>query len=143
MISDYSFGIIPLQCAENGIWEVFLVQHKKGYWSLPKGHQEGLESPIDTAKRELTEETGLVVEKVLLDQPLLEHYSFSREGKQINKTVGYFLALVTGEIRIQKEELKSGRWVHLLVAEDEMTYPEGKELIRKACALIRTQSEST
>jgi 8-oxo-dGTP pyrophosphatase MutT (NUDIX family) len=30
-----------------------------GKWSFPKGHLEGVESPLDCAKRELFEETGL------------------------------------------------------------------------------------
>jgi 8-oxo-dGTP pyrophosphatase MutT (NUDIX family) len=136
MVQDYSFGIVPLQRSESGIWEVFLVQHKKGYWSLPKGHQEKSESPLETAKRELFEETGLTVDTILLERPLLEHYHFVREGIRIDKTVGYYLATVTGEVKIQMDELLHGRWVHLSRAEGEMTYPEGKGIIRKALALV-------
>ena len=135
MVEDLSFGVVPLQCTPDGIWEVFLVQHKKGYWSLPKGHQEGMETPLEAAKRELFEETGLSVVRLFLDQPLFEYYRFTRDRVLIHKRVGYYPALVEGDIRIQEEELINGRWVHLAVADQEMSYPEGKEIIRKVQAL--------
>lgn len=39
--------------------------HKNSYdWGLPGGHAEPFENPYDTAKRELTEETGLQVHQL-------------------------------------------------------------------------------
>lgn len=38
---------------------------KTGKWSFPKGHEEGVESPLDCAKRELFEETGVYLKDLM------------------------------------------------------------------------------
>lgn len=55
MIKNISFGIIPLYHCQ----EVLLVQNVNKKWGFPIGHKEGNESPIETALRELKEETGI------------------------------------------------------------------------------------
>ena len=46
--------------------EFLLIQHPtksngdEGHWDFPKGHVEGNETELETAKRELIEETGIV-----------------------------------------------------------------------------------
>ncbi len=39
--------------------QVLVVNQKGTSWSLPKGHMEGDEAPLDAAKREIYEETGV------------------------------------------------------------------------------------
>ncbi|MDD2565890.1 MAG: NUDIX domain-containing protein, partial [Candidatus Gracilibacteria bacterium] len=58
ILEDESFGIIPLIKTINGL-KILEIQHNAGHWGLPKGHPEGNESNIETARRELTEETGI------------------------------------------------------------------------------------
>ena len=38
---------------------VLLLLHANGDWIFPKGHLEGIESPLEAALREVTEETGV------------------------------------------------------------------------------------
>jgi bis(5'-nucleosidyl)-tetraphosphatase len=125
---DQSFGIFPLQ-KKGDRWYIFVIRHRGGHWTLPKGHPEGAETPIESAKRELFEETGLSVENLLFEEPLIESYQFSSRGKPIHKTVQYFIAEVAGEIRIQKEELQDGRWVDLTKAHEIVTYAQMKMLL--------------
>lgn len=133
---DLSHGVFPLQKRGNR-WFIFIIRHRGGHWTLPKGHPEGTETPIEAATRELFEETGLSVVKLLFDEPLIESYQFSSRGKPILKTVNYFIAEVAGEIRIQKEELQDGRWVELAKAHEIVTYAQMKMLLNTVIEKIK------
>ena len=86
---------------------------------------------MDTAVRELEEETGLVVRRILADTPITEHYTFQRNGAVVNKTVTYFLVEVDGNVSLQEEEIADGRWLSLAEAEGQMTFAEGKKLCQQ------------
>ncbi len=74
---DSSFGIIPLRKNVNDVWEVLLIQNRRGsHWSFPKGHAEGDETPFQAANREFQEETGLTIVELLFPTPLIEEYHF-------------------------------------------------------------------
>jgi 8-oxo-dGTP pyrophosphatase MutT (NUDIX family) len=128
---EQSFGIIPLRYRESD-WEVLLIQHSAGHWSFPKGHAEKGELPQETASRELTEETGLCIKKLLSIVPFTEKYSFHSGGVYIEKEVLYFPALVQGTVLIQADEIKSSAWVALPEARKKITFEEGKRL----CSLL-------
>ena len=125
---DHSNGIVPLK-KEGDRWFVFIIRHRGGHWTLPKGHPEGTETDLECAKRELFEETGLSLVKLLDEEHLIESYQFSSRGKPIHKTVHYFIASVDGVVRIQKEELQDGRWVELAKAHQYVTYAQMKILL--------------
>ena len=47
---------------KQGEYELLLIRHRSGgHWSFPKGHVENNETEIETALREIREETGLRV----------------------------------------------------------------------------------
>lgn len=125
---DQSYGIVPLKQV-SGKWMVFLVRHQSGHWTLPKGHPEMQEHDLECAKRELFEETGLSVVRLLSEKQLTERYQFASRGTLIDKTVGYYLAEVTGLEKIQIEEIKEGRWLELEQAKELVTYPQMKSLL--------------
>ena len=124
---DHSFGIIPLRRSGDQ-WEVFMIQHENRWWSFPKGHPEGEETPMESAQRELTEETGLVVTEFLEETPWIENYQFTWKGTLIHKQVSYFVAEVEGQISLQLDEVSDGRWVPLATSQDHATYPQAKAL---------------
>ena len=127
-VQEASFGIIPLQ-QEQQIWKVLLILHKGGrHWAFPKGRSNPGETPFDSAKRELQEETGLEVEKLLQETPLIEHYEFRRKGETVVKTVQYFPATVKGTLRLQPEEIQDAKWVLLKEAMKHLTFREAKEM---------------
>lgn len=129
MNEEHSYGIIPLRFSQ-GHRSVFLLQLKKGHWGFPKGHAEGDETPLEAARRELFEETGLQVKRLLMEEPLEERYTFAKEGKNIHKRVLYFIAEVTGVPALQIEEIAQGKWVELEEAEQWITFEEGRKLCR-------------
>jgi bis(5'-nucleosidyl)-tetraphosphatase len=129
-VQEASFGIIPLMQMD-GIWKVLLILHKGGrHWAFPKGRSNPGETPLESAKRELKEETGLEVEKLLQDEPLSERYEFRRKSEIVIKTVQYFPALVHGEVRLQPEEIQDAKWVPLKEAVRHLTFREAKEMCR-------------
>lgn len=129
MRREESFGVIPLSKRE-GIWEVFLIQHKRsGYWGFPKGHKEAEETPLEAASRELKEETNLDLVRLLQEEPFREEYTFSIQKKKVFKQVLYFIAEVSGEVKLQKGEIHDGVWLALSEAMHKVTHQEGKSLL--------------
>lgn len=127
---EYCYGIIPLR-EFKGEWRVLIIRRTEGHWEFPKGHAEPGETHFETAKRELKEETGLDIEKVLVTDPLQERYTYDKEGKEQPKTVVFFLAIVTGKVVLQEEEVISYYWSPIDQAEQVVTYPTAKSLCRK------------
>ena len=68
MAPKQSAGILLYRRRNDG-WQVFLVHpggpywktKDLGAWSIPKGEFEPAEDPLESAKREFTEETGLLI----------------------------------------------------------------------------------
>ena len=58
VIKKRSFGIVPV-ASEAGGRPAFLVLRAYKNWDFPKGRPEPRESPLETARREMTEETGI------------------------------------------------------------------------------------
>lgn len=140
MKSDQSYGIVPLRVLHAN-WEVLLIQHHAGHWSFPKGHPEAGELPLQTAERELREETGLLIIRLLAEEPLTEKYSFTHRGLKIDKTVHYFPALVNGKVIIQQKEIKDSQWLSLPKAQHRMTFMEGKKLCKQIEELLGSKEK--
>ncbi len=132
---DFSYGVIPLKKIDLQ-WSILLVHQNAKYWSFPKGHKEVNETPLQAAKRELQEETGLVVTKLLVDEPIVERYSFFNHGTPIDKTVFYFIALVTGVLKVQEDEILEAKWVSLEEACDLVTFSQGKLLCKQIIDIL-------
>jgi bis(5'-nucleosidyl)-tetraphosphatase len=134
---EESFGIIPLRKTEGGFWEVFLIQHNKGhYWGFPKGHAEEDEMPIETAFRELKEETNLDPVDCLRNDPFVEQYQFTIKGERVSKRVSYFAAEVTGNVILQSIEIQNGMWVPLDQAIEMITHAEGKSILSQVVTIL-------
>ena len=46
--------------------KVAVIKHKQRGWEIPGGHREDFESPLEAIRREIREETGLVIHNVKL-----------------------------------------------------------------------------
>ena len=80
----------------------FLVMHKKGVeedlWELPGGRMEFGETAEETLRREMIEETGLVVQPIRL----LDTWNLIRRDYQISGII-YLCEFGEGEVRLSDE----------------------------------------
>jgi bis(5'-nucleosidyl)-tetraphosphatase len=135
--TECSYGIVPLKKRQQG-WAVFMICHKSGHWTLPKGHPEAKETALECAKRELYEETQLQVKTLLRDEPFREDYQFFRKEVLVEKHVLYFIAEVEGIEVLQEEEIQDGKWASLEEAPAMATYPEMQKLLKKVYTFLKT-----
>lgn len=125
--------MVPLK-REEEVWKSLLIQHREGHWTYPKGHKEVGESNLTAARRELSEETGLLIVEFLSLRPYLESYTFQKEGKTIDKLAWYYPATVSGELRLQVSEVQNARWVTLEEAPSLLTYLSSKTIAAQVLA---------
>jgi len=86
---ERSFGVIPLRKGDNG-WEIYVIHQRHGdFWGFPKGHSDAGEGAIETAARELKEETGLEMMGPYVEESFTVNYAYERDGEKIEKQVVY------------------------------------------------------
>ncbi len=134
MLHEKSCGAIVYRRYHGNV-EILLIKHvNSGHWSFPKGHVEGDETELETARREIKEETGL---DVIIDQTFRETVSYSPK-RDTQKVVVYFLALARNYDYVpQEEEIAEIRWVDIIRAPGMLTYENDKTIVSKARAAIR------
>ncbi len=97
MRNDFSVGGIATD--DDGRVALIRTTNLRGdpVWGLPKGHPKPGEDPLDTARREVEEETGLIVE-VLAAAPCssVEYWFVDRSGERVHKRVDFYLMRRTG-----------------------------------------------
>lgn len=116
---------------ENDELMLLLLRHRHGgHWSFPKGHVEGNETEVQTALREVLEETSLHITL----QPNFRHTVeyFPKPG--VKKLVVYFLgeASPDEEAIRQEEEIGELRWVRLDEAFDLVSFKNDRDLLTMA-----------
>ena len=129
---DKSFGVIPVSKSNNQ-YLFLLVHHNAGHWAFPKGHPRGGETEIQTALRELKEETNIKDCNIKEDIFFTEHYSYEEQNQMINKTVKYFLGFidVISEIKIKKGEIQNYKWESFEEALNLITFNESKKILQQ------------
>lgn len=108
--------------------KILVIQQVKGHWGFPKGHVEEGETEVQTAIREIKEETNLDVE---IDEThrYVEHYS-PEEG--IEKDVVFFIAKkIGGEVKVQEEEVKDTEWLLPKDAMERLTFDTSRNILSK------------
>lgn len=107
--------------------KVLLIQQNEGHWGFPKGHVEDGETEIETAIREVKEETNIDVIPVENKRYVQEY--IMKNG--ILKQVVFFLARkVSGDIKAQESEIKNIKWFSFKDAISIITYENTKELLK-------------
>ena len=134
-----SFGVIPIT-RENEEYKVLLILHREGnHWGFPKGKANPGEKHIETACRELKEETNLEVKDILHMHAFIEHYHFRRKKEQIFKTAYYYPAIVEGVLKCQEEEIRDARWFSFVDALNQLSFKQARHILRETMRLLHVE----
>jgi 8-oxo-dGTP pyrophosphatase MutT (NUDIX family) len=115
-----SYGIIPIY-KDGKDHYIPIVKNQGGHFGLPKGTPEDGEKPVETAKRELFEETGVMVNAVEPDKFFEEKYSFENDGIKYNKTNIFYISFVGG--------MNDAKWLKLDDAIEMLTHETAKQVV--------------
>jgi 8-oxo-dGTP pyrophosphatase MutT (NUDIX family) len=118
-----------------------LLHYPAGHWDFPKGNIERGEKPLDTARREVYEETGLKAIDFLPGFEKRIEYFYRREGMLIHKEVVYYLAKSRSKnVRISYEH-KGYKWLSFREALQRATYRNSKDVLKAAEEYLRKSEE--
>ena len=118
---------------------VLLVYQQKGFWGFPKGHIEAGETEVETALREVQEETNL---KIIIDPDSRFSFSYYIPHLNTQKEVVLFLAHLAPNsppLSRQASEIAILEWAPLDEVEDKLTFPEWQNIWRQIHQKIASQ----
>ena len=112
--------------------QTVLVATPQGHLSFPKGKRNRGETNLETAWRELGEETGLTTEHVTL----IDDFHIDEQSNRGNVNIRYFIGYLTNPLpnfTFDKEELASVSWynVNIALVADKLK-DSRKEVLRMA-----------
>lgn len=131
MVKEYSCGAI-LFCYDENVRKYVLVQEASGSYGFPKGHKENDETDIETAKREIFEETGIVPEfipnmkrtiryKLMNDsEKEVTFFVAKYKNQEFNSTDKTILAIKKFDYKAAKSVLKFNELKNILTEVDYM-----------------------
>ena len=132
MRNELSCGIIAYHKHEEGL-KFLILKHREGHWAFAKGHEEGQESEMETAMRELKEETGMTIKP----DPNLRLVTNYEPKPGVSKDVVYFCGEAkVMDLKLQAEEISEGQWLSFDEAHDLLTFSSDKELLEEVYAYV-------
>lgn len=128
MATEVTSGAVVYRHHDGKLEYLLLESQNKGhFWGFPKGHVEAGENLVETARREIREETSL-------DLPIDTSFSVKTGYDLPNgnyKEMTLYLAEVTKkhQLQLQTEEIKNAGWFDYQAARERLTYDNLKELL--------------
>ena len=127
---EKSCGALIVKRSEDKICLLVLRHKFSTNWSFPKGHVEKGENEVQTALREVKEETGLTINLIDGFRESVIYYP----KPNVRKQVVYFLGVASDDdiFHCQEEEISEIKWVNLESAQKVVTFRNDKWLISRA-----------
>lgn len=121
----------------NGQVKYLLVANLAGIYGFPKGHVEAVETEVETALREVREETGLTVRLIDGFRTTDEHAIPQKADTM--KQVVYFLGEYAGqEVDYQQEELSGAYLVSYEEAMGMFQFESSRRVLKEADNYLRS-----
>lgn len=123
MKENISYGVIPISDDQ----QVLILQNVNGMWGFPIGHREGNESSVETALRELKEETS-IIDITLDESKIYKEESIIGDGKRI---IYFYVGYVKNRaVRIDEQENIDFKWVPFNSVDANISYPSTVALFK-------------
>lgn len=128
---EKSCGVVLFRQEEDGR-KYLILHYPSGHWDLAKGHVEEGEEELETALRELEEETGISNIDFLAGFRYPLSYKYMRKGRLSHKQVVFFLAETDqSDVQISHEH-QDFQWLPYEAAHAKLTFDNAKELLAAA-----------
>ena len=121
--------------------QVLVVNQNGTSWSLPKGHVEPGEEPLDAARREIHEESGL---SQVQYQATLGAYGRYKIGKNLKDDKSEWKILLSFLFKTRQMDLKpldpqnpQARWVDVNKVESLLTSVKDKSFFKSISSMIQ------
>ncbi len=133
-----SAGGVVFRRGEHGVEIVLCGRRHEGLWALPKGTPERGESIEQTARREVSEETGLGVEVVGVLGSIEYEFARPAQGVRFEKTVHHFLMRPNGAGGVDQHDREYDRveWFAAAEALRLVTHHNEATIVRRALDAI-------
>src|SRR5688572_14334925 len=137
-----SAGGVVARRSEDGIEVLLCGRASDHLWALPKGTPEPGETLVQTALREVREETGVEVEQEGTVGEIKYWFSRPQEGVRYYKTVRHYLMRpIGGDPALHDHEFDDVRWFDAQEALRILTYQNEAKILRQAIDLAAERSQ--
>jgi polyA polymerase len=111
-----------------------IIKMLNGNWGFPKGHTEDQETDIQTAIREVTEETGINIEILDGFKKSIKYIPFP----EVLKKVIFFIGITEEEkVTIDKDEIEDYMWCSYEEALKMITYKPQRDVMESSLQFIK------
>ena len=111
-----------------------IIKMLNGNWGFPKGHTEDQETDIQTAIREVTEETGINIEILDGFKKSIKYIPFP----EVLKKVIFFIGITEEEkVTIDKHEIEDYMWCSYEEALKMITYKPQRDIMESSLQFIK------
>ena len=118
-------------------YKFLLLQYIGKYWEFARGHIDPGEAEMETARREIIEETGLGNLKFLSNFKTQSIWQYERAGMGVDKKVTLFLAeSFDYKVKISSEHIGYA-WLSVQEALDRITYENSKKAFKEALDFLK------
>ncbi|MFZ4662424.1 MAG: NUDIX hydrolase [Caldilineaceae bacterium] len=144
---DYSSGGVAYRRAPvtDAVQIALIATHNGQRWQLPKGSRETGETSLETAVREVAEETGiLTVQEAFLQT--IDYWYWDTYQKEVPELVHklvdfYLLRMIGGELTDSSYEVDAVGWFAIDDALRTMTFEGEKAVVQQAVVLLTTTAQ--
>jgi 8-oxo-dGTP pyrophosphatase MutT (NUDIX family) len=129
--STHAGGLVYKMNGKEPLFLIITATDTPSHWVLPKGHIENKEFPVDTAVREVEEETGVIARVI----DFLGTMEFQTKKEHV-KSRTYLMEYIKEE-KIETQENRQQKWCTSREALKRLTFDDSKQLVQSAEHIIK------